>query len=123
MANKSKEKGNRFERQIVELCKIWEIRAKRAWGSNGQALGMHEEVDILIDDDFRVQAKCRAKLPMYLKPTEEVDCVVFKEDRGEIFIMMNFEDWLAERKKNEKTESTPDDVWHKIKQIVKDSDV
>ena len=37
--------------------------------------------------------------------------------------MMNFEDWLAERKKNEKTESTPDDVWHKIKQIVKDSNV
>jgi Holliday junction resolvase len=101
MPNKSKAKGNRFERQIVELCKIWCVKAKRAWGSNGQALGMHEEVDVLIDDDFRVQAKCRKRLPMFLKPSEEVDCTVFKEDRGDVYIMMRFEDWLAEKKRNE----------------------
>tara|TARA_Y100001963_G_scaffold156388_1_gene249856 strand:+ start:29 stop:388 length:360 start_codon:yes stop_codon:yes gene_type:complete len=101
MPNKSKEKGNRFERQIVEICNIWETKAVRAWGSNGRALGMHEEVDVLIDDDFRVQAKVRHKLPMYLKPTEEVDCVVFKEDRGDVYIMLRFEDWLSEKKKNE----------------------
>ena len=101
MPNKSKEKGNRFDRQIVELCKIWEVKAKRAWGSNGQSLGMHEEVDVLIDDDLRVPAKCRHKLPMSLKPTEEVDWVVFKEDRGDVYIMIRFEDWLAEKIKNE----------------------
>ena len=38
---------------------------------------------------------------MYLKPTEEVDCVVFKEDRGDVYIMLRFEDWLSEKKKNE----------------------
>ena len=96
MANPSKDKGNRFERQIVHLCTIWGIKALRAWGSNGQSLGMHEEVDVLIEDDFRVQAKCRKRLPMFLKPSEEVDCTVFKEDRGDIYIMMRFEDWLAE---------------------------
>ena len=100
--NKSKAKGNRFERQIVRLAEIWGIKAKRAWGSNGQALGMHEEVDVLLGDDFRVQAKCRKRLPMFLKPSEEVDCTVFKEDRGDIYIMMRFEDWLAEQKRNDK---------------------
>ena len=41
MTHPSKLKGNRFERQIVELCKIWQVACKRAWGSNGEALGMH----------------------------------------------------------------------------------
>ena len=101
MPNKSKEKGNRFEREIVSKCDIWDIKSVRAWGSNGRALGMHEEVDVLIDDKIKVQAKVRHRLPMYLKPTEEVDCVVFKEDRGDIYIMMRFDDWLAEKKMNE----------------------
>tara|TARA_R100000808_G_C2140753_1_gene148556 strand:+ start:1013 stop:1384 length:372 start_codon:yes stop_codon:yes gene_type:complete len=98
MAHPSKQKGNRFERQIVELCKIWEIACKRAWGSNGEALGMHAEVDCLIEDDFRVQAKVRKKLPKYLIPTEEVDAVVFKQDRGEVLMLVRFEDWLYDKK-------------------------
>ena len=101
MSNPSKQKGNRFERLIVRLCDIWNVKAKSAWGSNGQALGMHEEVDVLIGDDFRVQAKCRKKLASFLVPSEEVDAVVFKEDRGDTYILMRFEDWLAERKRNE----------------------
>ena len=98
MAHPSKQKGNRFERQIVELCKIWEIACKRAWGSNGEALGMHAEVDCLIEGDFRVQAKVRKKLPKYLIPTEEVDAVVFKQDRGEVLMLVRFEDWLYDKK-------------------------
>ena len=101
MPHPSKQKGNRFERWIVRLCDIWDIKSKRAWGSNGQSLGMHEEVDVLIGNDFRVQAKCRKKLASFLVPSEEVDAVVFKEDRGNTYILMRFEDWLAERKRNE----------------------
>ena len=101
MAHPSKQKGNRFERQIVELCKIWQVACKRAWGSNGEALGMHSEVDCVIEDDFRVQAKVRKKLPKYLIPTEEVDAVVFKQDRGEVLMLIRFEDWLAEKKRFE----------------------
>ena len=63
---------------------------------------MHEEVDVLIDDDFRIQAKCRKKLASFLVPSEEVDAVVFKEDRGNTYILIRFEDWLAERKRSEK---------------------
>ena len=56
MSHPSKQKGNRFEREIVRLCEIWDIFCKRAWGSNGEALGMHSEVDCLIGDDYKVQA-------------------------------------------------------------------
>ncbi len=101
MAHPSKQKGNRFEREIVKLCEIWDVLCKRAWGSNGEALGMHPEVDCLIDDDYKVQAKVRKRLPAYLIPSEEVDAVVFKQDRGEVLMLIRFEDWLAEKKKFE----------------------
>ena len=94
MPNKSKAKGNRFEREIVNLCVQYDIKAKRAWGSNGQAIGQHEEVDVLIDDDFKVQAKCRKKLADFLLPSEHVDAVVCKQDRGDTLIIMKFEDFL-----------------------------
>ena len=48
MASPSKAKGNRFEREIVNKMTSLGIKAKRAWGSNGASLGMHEEVDVLI---------------------------------------------------------------------------
>ena len=101
MAHPSKQKGNRFEREIVKLCEIWDVLCKRAWGSNGAALGMHPEFDCLIDDDYKVQAKVRKRLPAYLIPSEEVDAVVFKQDRGEVLMLIRFEDWLAEKKRFE----------------------
>lgn len=86
MANKSKAKGNRFERQIVDLAKNKGFDSKRAWGSNGAALGEHPEVDLLINN-FKVQAKCRKELPAYIKPSEHVDWQVIKEDRGKIYLV------------------------------------
>ena len=106
MAHPRKQKGNRFEREIVRLCEIWDIFCKRAWGSNGEALGMHAEVDCLIGDDYKVQAKVRKRLPAYLIPSEEVDAVVFKQDRGEVLMLVRFEDWLAERKIYEEMSKT-----------------
>ena len=40
MPSKSKAKGNRFERQIVQDIEGKGLKAKRAWGSNGEALGI-----------------------------------------------------------------------------------
>ena len=62
MPNKNKQKGNRFEREVVKMCEQADIPAKRSWGSDGRSLGMHEEVDVLIDSDIRVQAKVRKKI-------------------------------------------------------------
>ena len=97
MPSPSKAKGNRFEREIVNKLTSLGITAKRAWGSNGASLGMHEEVDVLLGKDFKIQAKCRKKLASFLVPTEHVNAVVCKQDRGETLIIMRFDDWLEER--------------------------
>ena len=99
MPSKSKAKGNRFEREIVNICSEHDLNAKRAWGSNGAAIGEHEEVDVVIEPKedgprFKIQAKCRKKLADFLQPTEHVDAVVCKQDRGEVLIIMNFKDFL-----------------------------
>ena len=94
MPSKSKTKGNTFERLIVNKAKDLGLEAKRAWGSNGQSIGWHEEVDVLIDNKFTIQAKCRKKLADFLIPSEHVDCVVFKQDRGETLILLRFDDFL-----------------------------
>lgn len=94
MPSKSKAKGNRFERDIVNLVQELGIPAKRAWGSNGAAIGQHEEVDVLMDEDFKIQAKCRKKLADFLNPTEHVDAVVCKQDRGQTLIIMPFKEFL-----------------------------
>tara|TARA_R100001460_G_scaffold59371_4_gene99201 strand:- start:339 stop:641 length:303 start_codon:yes stop_codon:yes gene_type:complete len=99
MPNKSKAKGNRFEREIVEAVELHEVKAVRAWGSNGKAFGHHEEVDILIDDDIKVQAKVRKALPKWIKPTEHVDIQVIKEDRGKMYVVQELNDWLLEYNK------------------------
>ena len=99
MPSPSKQKGNRFEREIVNRAVQSGLTAKRAWGSNGAALGMHEEVDLVIgrDPEIKIQAKCRKKLATFLQPTEHVDAVVCKQDRGETLIILRFEDWLENK--------------------------
>ena len=96
MPSPSKAKGNRFEREIVNKLTSLGITAKRAWGSNGAALGMHEEVDVLVGSSFKIQAKCRKKIASFLIPTEHVDAVICKEDRGEMLIIMRLDDVLGE---------------------------
>ena len=97
MPSKSKAKGNRFERLIVDMTKSYfesTIKIKRAWGSNGAAMGQHEEVDILLGDDFKIQAKCRKSIGQWMIPNENVDAQVIKGDREEPLIVMKYDDWL-----------------------------
>ena len=97
MPSKSKAKGNRFERLIVDMTKSYfdfHIKVKRAWGSNGAAMGQHEEVDILIGEDFKIQAKCRKSIGQWMIPNENVDAQVIKGDREEPLIVMKYDDWL-----------------------------
>jgi len=96
MPSPIKAKGNRFEREIVNKLTSLGITAKRAWGSNGASLGMHEEVDVLVGSSFKIQAKCRKKIASFLIPTEHVDAVICKEDRGEMLIIMRLDDVLGE---------------------------
>ena len=100
MPNKSKAKGNRFEREIVDAVELHEVKCVRAWGSNGASIGQHPEVDILIDDDIKVQAKVRKALPKWIKPSEHTDIQVIKEDRGKIYVVQELNDWLLEYKRD-----------------------
>ena len=96
MPNRSKQKGTRFEREIVNLCVQHDIPAKRSWGSNGMSLGLPEEVDVLIDGVVRVQAKVRKKIAEWLQPSEDIDMQIVKQDRGDVMIIMRFDDWLTD---------------------------
>ena len=99
--NKSKAKGNRFEREIVQEVELHDnMKAVRSWGSNGRAFGHHEEVDILINDDIKVQAKVRKALPKWIKPSEHVDIQIVKEDRGKMYVVQELNDWILNIKKH-----------------------
>ena len=100
MPNKSKSKGNRFEREIVKAVELHDIKCVRSWGSNGRAFGHHEEVDILINDDIKVQAKIRKALPKWIKPSEHVDITIIREDRGKCYVMQELNDWLLDKKRD-----------------------
>jgi len=94
MPSKSKAKGNRFERNVVDIFEDYGIKAVRAWGSNGAALGCHEEVDVLVEGKIKVQCKCRHKIAKYMIPSEEVDIQVIKEDRGDTLVVIKIEDYI-----------------------------
>ena len=97
MPSKSKAKGNRFERLIVEMTQDFfedEVKVKRAWGSNGAAMGQHEEVDILIGENIKIQAKCRKAIGQWMIPNENVAAQVVKGDREEPLIVMKYDAWL-----------------------------
>ena len=96
MTHPSKVKGNTFEREIVRLFESFEVECKRAWGSNGQSLGLHEEVDCLAEGDLRIQAKRRKKIAEWLKPSVYVDAVVVREDRGKSYIIIRLEEFIED---------------------------
>ena len=105
MSHPSKIKGNKFERDCCKLAETFEIPSKRAWGSDGRSMGLHQEVDIVIGDkkykdECNCQCKIRKRLPDYIFPkTNVVDCHLIREDRGDAYIVMRYEDYLAEMRR------------------------
>jgi len=79
---RNKLRGSTFERKLVNLAKALGLESKRAYASNGEALGEVKEVDLMVAG-YRIQAKKRAKLPAYLDIDKGVDMVVFSRDHGE----------------------------------------
>src|SRR6056297_1931351 len=97
MPSKSKRKGNVYESELVEQLDAEGISAKRAWGSNGLALGETEGVDLVFTHagrKWRVQAKRRAKIADYVKPPEGADIVMTRGDREETLVVMPFSDFI-----------------------------
>ena len=94
-----KQKGNRIERECVNLAKGYGFKSKRAWGSDGRSLGWHEEVDMTIDikekiKTFKFQVKGRKKIGDLYKPCDEVYGRILKEDRKEALVTIRYKDLL-----------------------------
>ena len=98
MPSRSKQKGNRFEREVTNIAKEYDIDSQRAYASNGLSLGHSEEVDVLLktpDKDWRVQCKVRKNIANWINPDSSVvDLQVVKEDRGQIYAILPYEDFL-----------------------------
>jgi len=93
MPNRNKQKGNRVEREVVNLAKKMGLVAVRAYASNGLSLGMAEEVDVLIEGDYRVQVKSKKQFPKWLTAAQQnVDWVVLKENGKPAVAMLPFEE-------------------------------
>ena len=95
--NRSKQKGNRFERECVEKAKKSGVTSERAYASNGKSLGEAETVDVMIVANSgrkRCQCKVRNRIAEYIKVPEGCDVTLIKEDRGEIYVVQKYDDWL-----------------------------
>tara|TARA_R100001443_G_scaffold39447_4_gene52761 strand:- start:60 stop:380 length:321 start_codon:yes stop_codon:yes gene_type:complete len=95
MTHPSKVKGNKFERDVVNEAKELGLKSKRAYASNGESLGMHAEVDLIIED-YKIQAKIRKSIASYLLPNQNVDAQVIRQNRGEAYIVFRLRDWLKD---------------------------
>ena len=102
MASKSKAKGNRFEKECVDIAEQHGFNAKRAWGSDGRSLGESPAVDLIIDylldqetsRKMKVQCKVRKSIASYLLPPDDCDITLIKQDRGEIYATIRYKDLL-----------------------------
>ncbi len=91
--HKNKLRGVNFEREIVNMAKAQGYVADRTWGSHGRSRGFHHEVDVIINGRF-YQCKRTKKLAKYVQPSQEVVGQIVREDRGEPYIVMRFQDYL-----------------------------
>ena len=97
-----KQKGNRIERECVNLAKNFGFKSQRAGGSGGRSLGWLEEVDVTIttgdsmkNDFYKFQVKGRKAIADYLKPCEHVYGQILKEDRHEPLVTIRYKDLLT----------------------------
>lgn len=99
----AKQKGNRVERECVNLAKGFGFESRRAWGSDGRSLGWHEEVDMVIElpksKPYKFQVKARKKIGDLYKPCSDVYGQIIKEDREEPLVTIRYKDFLLLLKK------------------------
>jgi hypothetical protein len=95
MPNKSKRKGNTFERELVQQAQAAGVEAYRCWGSDGRSRGLVKDVDLVLAGSVKLQAKRKTKLPGWLGLTDGIDGVVLRQDHGESVVVLRWADYLA----------------------------
>ena len=97
MANKQKQKGNRFEYQVRDSFINNGIDCVRSYGSDGRSLGLDKEVDLLVKHNgkqYTIQCKVRKKISSFIKPSDDIYAQVIKEDRGDIVCVIRLDDFI-----------------------------
>lgn len=94
MSCPSKRKGNTFEREVVTQAKDLGLDAVRAYASNGMSFGEAEDVDVKIAG-YKGQCKRRKRIAKWLKPPDSCDIALVREDRGETYVIMAYDDFLT----------------------------
>lgn len=95
MTSKSKAIGNRVEREVVKKAQEFGFEAKRAYGSNGEALGCSKETDVLLEGRYRLQVKKKENFPKWLMEADEnVDAVVFKSNNKPFKVMIDLDTYF-----------------------------
>lgn len=93
----SKQKGNGYERELVNQARSFGLDAQRAWGSNGKSLGLHEEVDLVVSGK-KIQAKRKKQLLKGLNDMIDLlnntDAVVFRQDNSVSHVIITWENYL-----------------------------
>lgn len=108
---RNKQVSYEMEKRVVAAFEYSNIKAIRAWGSNGQAMGQHHEVDVLaklpekqfraVDGpkilydtkkepvDIKIQCKYKSIYPPdYLKFTKHVDAVCIQGKHQSPYIVL-----------------------------------
>lgn len=94
IAINNKKRGKKLEADAVTMAKEMGLSARRAWGSNGEALGEHAEVDVIIES-LRFQSKMKKKLPKWLLNHETVDGSIIRMDNHAPMVVISLETFLA----------------------------
>lgn len=88
MPSKNKARGNAAERAFVDMAKEHGLEATRAWGSDGRAMGEHEEVDVRVNlpaskYSVLMQIKRRKVVADYILPGDFVHAQgIYMDGRG-----------------------------------------
>ena len=97
MANKQKEKGNRFEYQVRDTFIDNGVDCIRSYASDGRSLGLDKEVDLLVKHkgkQYTVQCKVRKKISSFIKPSKDIYTQIIKEDRGDTVCVIRLIDFI-----------------------------
>lgn len=89
----NKARGKNLERKVVNIAQIAGIFAQRAWGSNGRALGLAEDVDVVIGTGH-FQCKKTKKLRKDFQLNDHLTGVIIEGDRTEPVVLVRFSELL-----------------------------
>jgi Holliday junction resolvase len=101
MTARNKIRGNALESEVVKIfrdgCKC---TSRRAWGSNGKALGLSEAVDVEVitpDVCLHIQCKRKKKLPDWIQIPKGANCVVCRQDGRPLkyFILFDLQEFIT----------------------------